>query len=54
MVIKMKIVKRLLLLIALLLLFGMLHRFTEWKFENDPPIGMTERLEQWRNKLGLE
>ncbi|MGN6710807.1 hypothetical protein [Anaerocolumna jejuensis] len=48
----MKKIKRLIILIIFVLLFGMLHRYTEWKFSNDPPKGVIEQLEDWVGELG--
>lgn len=48
----MKKIKKLIILIIFVLLFGMLHRYTEWKFSNAPPKGVTEQLVEWIGKLG--
>jgi hypothetical protein len=39
-------------LIIFVLLFAMLHCYTEWKFSNAPPKGVTEQLAEWIGKLG--
>lgn len=49
---KMKKIKKLIILIIFVLLFGMLHCYTEWKFSNDPPKGVIEQLEEWVGELG--
>ncbi len=48
----MKKIKKLIILIIFVLLFGMLHRYTEEKFKNDPPKGVTEQLVEWIDKVG--
>lgn len=40
----MKKMKKLIILIIFLLLFGMFHCYTEWKFNNDPPKGVIEQI----------
>lgn len=49
----MKKIKKLIILIVLLLLFGMLHCYTERKFSDTPSKGMTEQIEEWANQLSL-
>lgn len=49
---KMKKIKKLMILIILILLFAMFHCYTEWKFSNAPPKGVTEQLVEWIDKLG--
>lgn len=46
--------KKLKKLIIFLLLFGILHCYTEWKFNNDPPKGVIEQIDEWVGKLGLD
>ncbi|WP_312281061.1 hypothetical protein [Oscillibacter sp.] len=48
----MKKTKKLIVLIILVVLFGMLHRYTEEKFKNDPPKGVTEQLVEWVGQFG--
>ena len=43
--------KKLMILAICILLFSMLHGYTEWKFSHHPPAkGMTERLVDWADK----
>ena len=51
---KMKKIKKLIILIVFLFLFGMLHCYTEWKFNTDPPKGIIVRINEWTDKIGLE
>ena len=44
--------KKLIALVFLIVLFFVFHLYTEQKFEQDPPIGMVERLEMLAGKLG--
>lgn len=39
-------------LVLVVLLFVLLHLYTEWKFENDPPKGVVEQVEEWVGELG--
>ncbi|MBT2158981.1 hypothetical protein KK423_15555 [Clostridioides difficile] len=39
---------------CILVSFGMLHCYTEWKFNNDPPKGVIERINEWTDKIGLD
>ncbi len=48
----MKKTKKLIILIIFVLLFGMLHYYTEWRFSNAPPKGVVEQLEEWVGKFG--
>lgn len=41
-------------LIIFLLLFGLIHCYTEYKFNNDPPKGVLERIEDWIGGVGIE
>lgn len=50
----MKKIKRLLILIALLVAFGMLHCYTEQKFSDAPTEGMTERIEGWLEQFNVD
>lgn len=43
----MKKIKKLIILIVFLFLFGMLHCYTEWKFNNNPPKGVIEKINEW-------
>ncbi len=47
----MKKLKKLIILVIFVLLFIMLHRYTEWKFSNDPPKGVIEQLEDLVREL---
>ncbi len=47
----MKKLKKLIILVIFVLLFIMLHRYTEWKFSNDPPKGIIEQLEDLVREL---
>lgn len=51
---KMKKVKKLIVLIVVLILFGMLHCYTEKKFSDTQPKGVTEQIEEWVSQLGLD
>lgn len=44
--------KKLKVLIIFVLLFGMLHYYTEWKFSNKNSKGVIEQMEEWSGKLG--
>ena len=50
----MKKIKKLIILIVLLFLFGMLHCYTEKKFSDTPSKGMTKQIEEWANQFGLD
>lgn len=50
----MKKIKKLIILIVFLFLFSMLHCYTEWKFNTDPPKGIIERINEWTDKIGLD
>ena len=39
-------------LVLVVLLFVLLHLYTEWKFENDPPKGVVAQVEEWVGELG--
>lgn len=45
----MKKIKKLIIIIIFLILFSLLHLYTEKKFDTDPPKGMTERIKEWTN-----
>lgn len=38
--------KKLIVLIVFVVLFAMLHQYTEWKFNNENPKRLLERLEE--------
>ena len=44
--------KKLIAFLLVISFFCVLHFYTEWRFENDPPRGMLERLEDWFGDLG--
>jgi len=46
--------KKLMVLIIIVLLFSLLHCYTEWKFNNDPPKRVIEQIDEWVGKLGLD
>lgn len=50
----MKKVKKLIVLIVVLILFGILHCYTEKKFSDTQPKGVTEQIEEWVSQLGLD
>ena len=39
-------------LVIVLLLFVLLHCYTEWKFDHDPPKGVIEQIEGWAGEIG--
>ena len=39
-------------LVLVVLLFVLLHLYTEWKFEHDPPKGVVAQVEEWVGELG--
>ena len=39
-------------LVLVVLLFVLLHLYTEWKFEHDPPKGVVAQVEEWAGELG--
>ena len=47
----MKKIKKLIILIIVIVLFAIFHCYTEWKFNNNPPKGITQRLVELVDKL---
>lgn len=48
----MKKMKKWIILIVLILLFAMLHFYTEWKYpNNETPKGIIEQIDEWAGEL---
>jgi len=44
--------KKLFSLLVFVLLFGILHCYTEWKFNNEKPKGIIKQVNEWTGKIG--